>query len=173
MIALLIACRLLTAAPLLAGGGHDFHVARLSVDEDLERQRLRLTIDSFVDDLERALGERAPDGQPLRMGTPREHAAADSLLAGYLARSVRFAVGGENLPLRFLGKEPTDDPYGVYVFAEVALPAGYDAEALELRCRLLTDLHADQENVIVWKRDGRTVDHDLSNAARPLVKRDL
>ena len=166
----LLACLLLLAssAPLPTGGdAHDFHVSRLTVNHDTAGGRLELTLDTFVDDLELALAAGSATGvtaAALDLATPTEHPAADSLLGAYLTRTLRLG-GGTRLPLRYLGKEPADDPYALYAYLSAEVPPSGGAAALALTSTFLLDLYDDQQNIVVWQRDGEAVDYDLLTAA--------
>ena len=164
---LLLACLLvLPSGPHGYGDvAHDFHVSRLTVNHNTADARLELTLDTFVDDLEAALGSTRAAGIPaeaLDLVAPTEHPAADSLLGAYLARNLRLAAEAP-LPLRYLGKEAADDPYALYAFLSAELPGGGDA--FSLTSTFLLDLYDDQQNIVVWQRDGRTVDYDLLTTA--------
>lgn len=150
---------------------HEFHLSRLTVNLDTEHQRVELTLHSFIDDVELAVEQRSATGNvptvvadSLRLTTPRELATADSLLTDYLLAHLALSVGGEPLPLRYLGKERSEDPYGLYVYLSAPLPDGAapaDGGAVALHSSLLCELHADQQNVVVWQRDGADAGYSL------------
>ena len=164
----LLACVLLASSARLPTGGlaHDFHVSRLTLNHDTRAGRFELTLDTFVDDLERALAAGAVAGvtaATLDLATPTEHPAADSLLGAYLTRTLRLRDNAP-LPLAYLGKEPADDPYAMYAYLSADLPPPGGDEALALTSTFLLELYDDQQNVVVWQRDGETVDYDLLTA---------
>ena len=174
-LALLLTAAPAASPPSTAGTGHDFHVSRLTVNYNTERRRLELTLDTFIDDLELALGQPAGRGvtvEELDLVSPTEHPTADSLIAEYLNRTLALESGGARSELDYLGKQAADDPYAVYAFLAADLPAGATLPNLRLRSTYLLELYDDQQNIVVWQRDGETVDYDLLTAGERVATPD-
>ena len=158
---------------LPAGAAHDFHVSRLTVDHDTKQQRLKLTLQTFVDDFERGIIEEhqlanrqgritgLPDAADVNLLEPKQHAATDSLAEAYLRRHLSLRIGkGPELAWRLVGMERSGDPYGMFVYLTV-LGGPRGEEAVRLRSTMLTSVFPDQQNVVIWQRDGEAVDYDL------------
>ena len=174
-LAPLLAAAAVAPSPAPADAGHDFHVSRLTVNYNTARRRLELTLDTFVDDLELALGqppERGPTAEELDLASPTEHPTADSLLAEYLGRTLALESARARSGLEYLGKQAADDPYAVYAFLAADLPAGATLPDLRLRSTFLLELYDDQQNIVVWQRDGQTVDYDLLTAGERVARPD-
>ena len=159
---------LLTAALALA---HDFHLSRLTVNYDTEADRVEFTLQTFADDLELAVAEhhglasatdpRLPTRETLDLLAPTQHPLTDSLVEVYLRHRVRVSDdSGAPVPLRYLGFEPADDPYAMYVYLSTPMA---DA-GLTVDSRYFTELFDDQQNVVVWQADGETFDYALLTA---------
>ena len=98
---------------------HDFHVSRLSIDYHPDKDRIALTLHTFVDDLELALEKQyglngpmarskgLPHMGELDLATSTEHRLTDSLVEDYLRRRIRLEHQGKALTWRYLGKEPS------------------------------------------------------------------
>lgn len=151
---------------------HDFHVSRLTINHDTKHQRLEITLQTFVDDFERALIDdhqlteraskdgRLPAAADVNLLDPKQHPRTDSLAEAYLRNHVAFRFGdGPPLPWRLVGVERGADPYAMFVY--LALEAPRDGQRVRLHSTLLTDLYADQQNVVIWQRDGEAVAYDL------------
>ncbi len=156
---------------------HDFHVSRLTVNVDSEDRRVKLTLQTFVDDLETAVAKehRLPKDalsgaggvtqEGLDLLSPKQHPLADSLVEAYVRRRIQLMHGSKLLPnLRYLGMEAADDPYAMYIYLSAPLPAG--EPAITVRSRFFIDLYGDQQNVIVWQRNGEAADYDLLTGQR-------
>ncbi len=156
---------------------HDFHVSRLTVNVDAKEQRVKLTLQTFVDDLETAVAQehRLPKSpavgamgvtqEGLNLLSPKQHPLADSLVEAYVRRRIQLMNGGQLMPgLRYLGMEAADDPYAMYVYLSCPLPSA--AVEVTVRSRYFIDLYGDQQNVIVWQRDGQAADYDLLTGER-------
>ena len=161
----------LTGATGVAGA-HDFHVSRLVANHDVAAGQLQLTLDTFVDDLEAAIsreGARAGislAADDVNLFQAGEAPSADSLLARYLAGALRLTCPGGEPALTVLGREPADDPYAAYLYMRFDLACDPTALELVLTSDFLLDLYDDQQNIVVWQRDGAAVAHDLLTAAR-------
>lgn len=156
---------------------HDFHVSRLTINFDSQQGRTEMTLQTFVDDLETAVAaeHRLPSVTPagtnvvsegsLNLLSPKQHPLADSLVEAYVRRRVRISSGGKALEgLRYLGMEPADDPYAMYVYLSAPLPA--PGATLEVDSRYFIDLYEDQQNIIVVERDGVAADYQLLTGQR-------
>ncbi len=151
---------------------HDFHVSRLTVNVDHRDQRVKLTLQTFVDDLEKAMAKehslpkdaiadaRGMTQASLNLLSPKQHPLADSLVEAYVRRRIQLTEGTRLLPgLRYLGMEAADDPYAMYLYLSAPLPSG--KTQITVHSRFFIDLYGDQQNVIVWQRNGEGVDYDL------------
>ena len=152
---------------------HEFHLSRLTVNLDARQARTELTLHTFVDDLELAVARhhdleraaaadaRLPTQASLDLLAPTEHPLADSLVEAYVLFQIRLLDEARDpVPVTYLGKEPADDPYAMYVYLKAPLT---DA-GLTVDSRFFTELFDDQQNVVVWQADGETFDYALLTA---------
>ena len=173
----------LPAASQAAGDLHDFHVSRLTVDVQADQDRLALTLLTFHDDLELALGQfhKLPEAAgdehslsvaDLNIGSTTEHPAVDSLLGAYLQDRLQLYSKDAEVPLRqvYLGHEPAEDPYGLYLYAWVPVDA---AASIVIEQKFLLELYEDQQNIVLWREPGQQPTHELLTARKRRAAFDL
>lgn len=148
---------------------HDFHVSQLTLDENVAAGRYELTLHTFVDDVELAatLGTDI-EAIDLNLLADNQHPLADSLVRAYLSETVRMS---DTSALDIMGYEAADDPYAMYVYL-VCEKLSPKPTAPRLVSSYLLDLYDDQQNIVVWKRGGETVDYDLLTASKREATRD-
>lgn len=123
---------------------HEFHISKMLVAYAKEEGTLQVSTHIFIDDLELALRE---GGAPiLRLATEYEHPEADSYLEAYLRRQLGFTADGKALSFTILGRETSDDLAALWVYIEV--PVAKLPEQLRIRNAILTDIYADQKNIV-------------------------
>jgi hypothetical protein len=125
---------------------HDFHISKMLVAYAPDEQTLQVSAHLFIDDLELALRE---GGAPkLRLATENEHPEAETYLQAYLRRELAFIADGRELDYTVLGRELSDDLAALWVYIEV--PLAQLPEELQIRNALLTDIYADQKNIVKY-----------------------
>ncbi len=154
---------LLSALLLLPATRHDFHMSKGLIEYQAAEQSLQMTFHVFIDDLELAL-EQA--GAPkLYLGTEREAAQADDYLKKYLQKHFQLTLNGKPVAYTFLGKEISKDLSAFWLYLEAApVPA---PQRLEVRYDVLTEVYADQKNLINLKGPGGKTGVLLLDRSRP------
>lgn len=141
----LVLAALLLPRPAGAAARHDVHVSHARVVVEGPRVLVRVRV--FRDDLELALARRA--GQPgLRWSASP---AMDSLFGAYFAAQVQVDANGRRLAPRVLARGAEKDPQAgePMVWYLVALDAPAPVTRLALANRLLFDVYADQQNLVL------------------------
>lgn len=145
---------------------HDFHISRLTVNLDARQGRTEVTLHTFVDDVELAVARYhrldepparrrdLPTAATLDFLAPTEHPLADSLVEAYLRAKVRLTSEAPLPALTYLGTESADDPYAVYFYFAAPLPPS--STELSVASDFFVELYDDQQNVVVWQRDGES-----------------
>lgn len=138
---------------LLAAAPHPIHVSVLEGQWRAGGQ-LELTLRVFTDDLELALRRQYGEPvQPLRLGTPRQAPAADSLIQAYVLAHLRLLPDGKAVQLRYVGHEYEQEAMYVYLEA-TGVP---DFGKLQVHNSLLLTLYDDQSNLCNMTHRGRTL----------------
>lgn len=139
---------------------HEFHISKMLVAYAPDEQTLQVSTHIFIDDLELALRE---GGAPkLRLATEYEHPEAEDYLQAYLRRELAFIADGRELDYTVLGRELSEDLAALWIYVEV--PLDKLPKELEIRNAILTDIYADQKNIV--KYSGAT-----GNSATLLMQR--
>lgn len=123
---------------------HDFHVSQCRIDYKEAEKALQISLNLFLEDVEWALEKQGH--KKLRLGSAREHPEADQLIFDYIQEHLRLWVQGELLELTWVGREPADDPEGMWCYLEVKnvrrLPD------LTIENTLLLEVLSDQKNMV-------------------------
>lgn len=129
------------AAPATA---HDFHISKGRIEYVAEQQELQITLHLFIDDLEKAL-EKA--GAPrLFLATERESPQARTYVIDYLRRHFQLTIDGQAAPWEFVGYEASDDLSALWIYLQRDAPK--PPAQLEVRYDVLTEVYADQKNML-------------------------
>jgi hypothetical protein len=130
---LLALCLALPAAP------HDFFISILTIRHSPDTRTLDLTWRITAHDIEHAL-ENVGD---LKLGSPKEHPKADSLLNAYFQEHLHLSKQGAPLTWRWIGKELESE--NLYCYLQVnSVP---DDRAIGVDNTLLFDVFLEQQNV--------------------------
>ena len=114
------------------------------VEYNPQEQALQMSMHVFIDDLELALAERGADS--LYICTKMESSDAEYYLGRYLEEQVQFAIDGQPVSFRFLGKEISEDMQAVWCYLEVRdLPPFRE---MTVTYDVLLDLYDDQKNIM-------------------------
>lgn len=135
---------ILLCAATLPAVAHDFHISKGRIEYNAEQQELQITLHLFIDDLEKALQQA---GAPkLFLATERELPQATSYLTQYLRRHFQLQLDGQPAAWNLVGFEPSDDLSAIWVYLQLDTPQA--PAQLELRYDALTEVYADQKNII-------------------------
>lgn len=118
---------------------HDFFVSILTIRHRPETETLDLTWRITAHDIEHALENVAP----LKLGSPKEHPKADSLLNAYFKQHL-LLFQDKQLTWNWVGKELDGETLYCYLQVEgIASP-----KDLLVQNTLLQDLFAEQQNLV-------------------------
>ncbi len=149
---LLLSAVLFLSPPAL----HDFYVSICTIRHNPETRTLDITWRMTTHDIEHSLLSESGD-RDLKLGTDKELAEADSLVAGYLLRHLKLSMDGTPLQAKFLGKEVEQDDLFCYLEVSDIPKLGL----LTVHNTLLQDLFDEQENVVHLEAGGRTRSHSF------------
>lgn len=124
---------------LLAGSAeHDIHVG--VCDIRLNDEKVKVTIKTFIDDLQIAVG--LEPGQPL----PDDYTSAEDMIGKYISSAMQLKLDGKPLDLRIDDlSSSAGDAVWITLISEIEEPV---QESLEGGFELLTDIYDDQTNII-------------------------
>ncbi len=123
---------------------HEFHISKCMVEYAPEQESLQIMLHVFLDDFELALAGEA--GKELKLCTEKEKKGAEELLIEYLKKSLSFTINGEKKQYLYIGKEPSEDLLGVWIYLEIE--SLKNIQQLEIFNSLLTELFDDQSNLV-------------------------
>lgn len=158
MKALLLSLCLSIAPPAL----HDYYVSICTIRHSAETRTLDITWRMTTHDIEHTLLPESGD-RNLKLGTEKELADADSLVAGYLLRHLQLRMDGTPLNIRYLGKQVEMDDLYCYLQVDDVEHLG----VLSVHATLLQDLFDEQENVVHLEAGGKTRSHSFLINAVP------
>lgn len=129
---------------------HEFHVTVTNVDHNPRTQALEITFKLFTDDIEKTV--KTLGGSELRLGSPQEAGNANILLKEYLQNRFQLRIDGHPATLEWVGKEVELD--AVWCYLEVRQVP--QVKEIEVTNRILTELFADQTNIVHLNANGET-----------------
>ena len=141
---------------------HDYFMSICTMRHDADEKILQITWRMTTHDIEHALLADAK-GDNLKLGTDKEHAFADSLLAAYLAKHLHLEMDGKPLAVRYLGKEVEMED--MYCYLQV--DGVSELHPITVSCSLLFDMFDEQQNVVHLESKGGTISHDFRNGSEP------
>lgn len=129
--------------PLLAfTGAHKFYVSVTDIEYNEENRSLQIISHVFIDDLEKLLKERYHS--ELFLLKNEEHPQADSFVERYFNDKLKIKLNGEEVELKYLGKEYDKDELLIYI----EVPNVEPFRNIYVENSVLTDLFPEQKNVI-------------------------
>jgi hypothetical protein len=133
---------------LAGAGAHPIHLSLTTIDCNARSKSLEITHRFFVDDFEKEV-EAWADAK-LRLGTPQEHAQADSLLRAYLALHFSLRLNDKPAAGVFVGKEVEAEHIWIYV----EVPDVKKLRKAEVRHTSLLGRFDDQRNLVNFSCEG-------------------
>lgn len=126
---------------------HEYHFTHTKVVYDESSSTFQISLKIPAHDLENALERQgAPE---LHVGTDQEHDSADSHVREYVQNNLHFQLNGKKLAGAFLGYELGDDYHDLWCYLEVEdVPALKEMETMRVKNTLLTNMYADQSNLV-------------------------
>ena len=141
---------------------HDYFMSICTIRHDADGKILQITWRMTTHDIEHALLADAK-GENLKLGTDKEPAFADSILAAYLTSHLRLEMDGKPLALRYLGKEVEMED--MYCYLQV--DGVSELHPITVSCSLLFDMFEEQQNVVHLETKGSTISHDFRSGSVP------
>lgn len=126
---------------------HPVHVAFTNVEYNDKTNQIEIVSRIFYDDMELAV-ENIFDVD-LQLGTDNEHPEADKYIALWYITVFDISIDGQKVPpenIRFIKRETDDLAMRLYFNIDNKYP-----QTLEISNRILTDLYADQANLMILK----------------------
>jgi hypothetical protein len=128
--------------PALMAAVHPFYMSVTEIRYNTPRKSLEISCRIFSDDLENVLKKES--GQPLDIIHPKNHAAADSLVARYLRNHLSLRADGQPLSYKYIGYEISED--ATWCYLECAPLAPF--RKLDIRNDILYSEHETQSHMI-------------------------
>lgn len=136
---------------------HDIHVSICEID--VLEDRLELTLKTFLDDLQLAVG--LTPGAEL----PEDYTSADELIASYIHQSIKIGYDNALLPLEI--KDIAASPDAVWITITTSRPM--KDRKLSLTTTFLTEIYNDQTNLVNIKH-GKKKDSFILNGKKRQVQ---
>tara|TARA_R110000772_G_scaffold209125_1_gene319671 strand:+ start:247 stop:750 length:504 start_codon:yes stop_codon:yes gene_type:complete len=132
--------------PLITGStGHKFYVSITKIEYVAESESLEIITQFFLDDIEEVLRKRyRPD---VSLGTTKETEEDTALLKEYILQKLKISVNGTPVTLDYLGIEYDIDMVKSYI----EVNGIEDFESIEVEFKALTEIFAEQQNIIHFK----------------------
>ena len=121
---------------------HPFHLSKTNME--YKGQTLQISTHIFIDDLEKALGERGYT--KLFVGTSKENPKTDSLIGAYIQEKMKVSINQKKVALRWVGKERSKDMQAVWVYLESDKVGSL--KQISVKNDLLMEIYNDQQNII-------------------------
>lgn len=132
---------------MTAGEDHDIHLSRTNVEYNQNNRSIEITTHIFIDDLELALYQEGIDS--LYICTRHEADDAEAWINSYLTDHLIVQAEQDTLSWNFLGKEISDDLFGVWCYMEIE--DVHTLHHLEVSVDYFVDLYDDQKNILELK----------------------
>lgn len=117
---------------------HDIHIS--VVEFDFYPNRIELTVKTFLDDLQLAVG--LVPGQEL----PKDYTSSDELIITYLKKSIQVSINDEDQEYIISDISAASD--AVWISIDMEVPALDSLNKIEIENTFLTELYDDQKNII-------------------------
>lgn len=152
---------------------HDFHFSKLLININDKTNLIEFTLHTFIDDLELAIAEESKTttkiiSDSIRLVTPKEYEKADKLITAYLNQCFSLKGASYTYPVEFVGKEKGDDPYSIYLY--FMTPLSKKGDQLKVMYDMYTEFYDDQQNMVVWQINGKTIQSDLLTQSEKISK---
>jgi hypothetical protein len=130
---------------VFAFGDHDIHVSVSEVTWKAQSSSFEVSVKIFIDDLETALVKEG-QGTGLQIGTEKESAKAEDIIAAYLEKHFHITMDGIQLPAEWVGKETTEDFMAIWCY--ITYPAIKDPKKCTISNDIMFELYDDQRSIM-------------------------
>ena len=121
---------------------HKFYLSLTDIVYDQQEERLEITSDVFIDDFQNLLEKRYQRNFLLVEGD--EYDYTKKYIKKYLADKFSIRLKGEQLRIKYLGKDYRDDRLRFYLYVNNIRPFN----KIQITNKILMDLFEDQKNMI-------------------------
>lgn len=129
---------------------HDIHITKSQINFSPEDQSFQVSMHVFLDDFEKVIQDETGFSETMHLGTEKEVASGDSLIAAYLQNHFILVANNDTLQLSYLGKENSDDLLAVWCYFEFPVSTE-NIDDFSLTNNVLMELYDDQQNIISLK----------------------
>lgn len=136
----------------LITGVHEFHLSKCDIEYNHQDHALQMTLNLFIDDLEKALEQTGVKGMYIL--TEKESEYAESHIADYLKSKLRVSVDGRRQEITYLGKEAGEDLSSMWCYLEI--PQVYPRSSIQVEIDILLEVFDDQRNIVKLQFDKKT-----------------
>lgn len=116
---------------------HDIHVS--VCDIELKKTSIEVTVKTFIDDLQVAVGLRPGEEVPV------DYTSSDDIIAQYLSSTISLQLGNQMIDLKVDDISASNDAVWITLTSDSIT---YEDRSLSLVYSLLTELYNDQTNII-------------------------
>lgn len=127
---------------------HKYYLSLTQVEYIKEKESLQITMNVFVDDIERVLESR--NDVVLNLNTEQQNEAADEYFRIYLEECLKVDVNGKPLSYQYLGHQFEGDV--VYFYIEIGDVKSIST--LSIQNKMLMDAIPEQQNLVKLKVNG-------------------
>ena len=127
---------------------HRYHTSVTRLEYNAEEHMAEITVQTFADDIEAALGKRNRATGSVRLDGSEK---TNALVLDYLRTVFELNSGDATIELQWIGMELKG--YSVWIYLQAKAPQGLTKTSL--RNKLLFDLFADQVNIVNVLNDGK------------------
>jgi hypothetical protein len=121
---------------------HDYHVSIVEIHHNTEENKLTISHQLFIDDLERGLSKLS--STPLQIGTAKEDPKTDEYIETYLNNRFSIYLNGKKAAISLVGKE-LEDHHNLWCYAQIKNV--HHIDSLMLYNTVFTELFDDQQNL--------------------------
>lgn len=137
---------------------HDIHVS--VADIEIEDQTIEITMKTFLDDLQLAMG--LTPGEEI----PDSYSSSDEMISNYILTTTSLALDGEDTLLNISSIDAAADAVWITIEVRQTDPI---FQSLEWTSTFLTDIYDDQTNIVNIKFNGKRKVYSL-NRKKSLVE---
>lgn len=121
---------------------HKFYVSVTQIDYVPSKKRIEITSRIFIDDLEKALAKKY--NKKVNLTSTKELPEAEELIKSYLKEKIKISINKKPQNIEFLAREVEGDVLILYTKIAVSKKIN----TFEIYNSLLTELYADQQNIV-------------------------
>jgi hypothetical protein len=129
----------------IAATAHKFYVSTTKVEYVPNKESVQIITKIFIDDIEDVLQQRY--NESITLATKKETERDAAFLEKYIVEKLKIKINGEEVPLRYLGKEYDIDVVKAYL----EITGVKNVHSIEIENEVLFELFPEQQNIIHFK----------------------